>query len=95
MSNEQSAVRLQKRIPAPPARVYRAWIGPELIRRGMAPGEMQVTRRARRRSPPDLVAETRARMSAALRLSCSSWIRRNRSCSVGICWPAADRRHGV
>jgi uncharacterized protein YndB with AHSA1/START domain len=37
-------VRLQRTISAPPHRVYRAWLEPDLLRRWLAPGEMTVTR---------------------------------------------------
>jgi uncharacterized protein YndB with AHSA1/START domain len=37
-------VRLQRLIPASPHQVYRAWLEPELIRRWLAPGELEVTR---------------------------------------------------
>jgi uncharacterized protein YndB with AHSA1/START domain len=39
-----TAVRLQRTIPAPPDKVYRAWLEPELIRRCMAPAALEVTR---------------------------------------------------
>jgi uncharacterized protein YndB with AHSA1/START domain len=39
-----TAVRLQRTIPAPPERVYRAWLDPELLSRWMAPGSLNVTR---------------------------------------------------
>ncbi len=39
-----SAVRLERTIPAPPARVYRAWLEPELVARWMNPGVFTVTR---------------------------------------------------
>jgi len=39
-----TAVRLQRRIPAPPDEVYRAWLDPELIRRWLAPAGPDVTR---------------------------------------------------
>jgi uncharacterized protein YndB with AHSA1/START domain len=39
-----TAVRLQRTIPAPPDRVYRAWLEPELIRRWLAPVGLEVTR---------------------------------------------------
>ena len=39
-----TAVRLQRTIPAPPDKVYRAWLEPELIRRWMAPAGLEVTR---------------------------------------------------
>jgi uncharacterized protein YndB with AHSA1/START domain len=38
------AVRLQRTISAPPAQVYRAWLEPELLRRWLAPGSLEVTR---------------------------------------------------
>ncbi len=44
MSDGRDVVRLQRIIPALPARVYRAWLEPELIRRWLAPGAMQVAR---------------------------------------------------
>jgi uncharacterized protein YndB with AHSA1/START domain len=43
-TTEKHAVRLSRIIPAPPARVYRAWLEPELLRRWLAPGEVQATR---------------------------------------------------
>jgi uncharacterized protein YndB with AHSA1/START domain len=39
-----TAVRLQRIIPAPPDKVYRAWLEPELISRWMAPAGLEVTR---------------------------------------------------
>jgi uncharacterized protein YndB with AHSA1/START domain len=38
-----TAVRLQRTIPAPPERVYRAWLEPDLIRRWLAPAGLEVT----------------------------------------------------
>ncbi|MDQ6914179.1 MAG: SRPBCC domain-containing protein [Actinomycetota bacterium] len=43
-SAEQAVVRLHRTIPAPPDRVYRAWLDPELLRRWLAPGDLAVTR---------------------------------------------------
>jgi uncharacterized protein YndB with AHSA1/START domain len=40
----QAAVRLERTIPAPPERVYRAWLDPDLLRRGMSPAGHEVTR---------------------------------------------------
>jgi len=37
-------VRLERTIPAPPAEVYRAWLDPDLLRRWLAPGGLEVTR---------------------------------------------------
>ncbi len=39
-----TAVRLQRTIAAPPARVYRAWLDPELLQRWLAAGDRSVTR---------------------------------------------------
>jgi uncharacterized protein YndB with AHSA1/START domain len=39
-----TAVRLQRIISAPPDRVYRAWLDPDLIRRWLAPAGLEVTR---------------------------------------------------
>ncbi|MGR6317564.1 SRPBCC domain-containing protein [Micromonospora soli] len=39
-----TAVRLHRDIPAPPDKVYRAWLDPDLLRRWMAPGGLEVTR---------------------------------------------------
>jgi uncharacterized protein YndB with AHSA1/START domain len=39
-----TAVRLQRTIPGPPDRVYRAWLDPDLLARWMAPGALDVTR---------------------------------------------------
>jgi uncharacterized protein YndB with AHSA1/START domain len=44
MTDELPAVRLQRRIPAPPHEVYRAWLEPELMRRWLAPASFTVTR---------------------------------------------------
>ena len=41
-----TAVRLQRTIPAPPDKVYRAWLEPELIRRWLAPAGLERTRAA-------------------------------------------------
>jgi uncharacterized protein YndB with AHSA1/START domain len=38
------AVRLDRVIPATPHQVYRAWLEPDVLRRWLAPGELQVTR---------------------------------------------------
>jgi uncharacterized protein YndB with AHSA1/START domain len=37
-------VRLERTLPAPPATVYRAWLDPDLLRRWLAPGGLEVTR---------------------------------------------------
>jgi uncharacterized protein YndB with AHSA1/START domain len=39
-----TAVRLQRTVAAPPDRVYRAWLEPDLLARWMAPGPLEVTR---------------------------------------------------
>ena len=44
MTTEHAAIRLQRIISAPPERVYRAWLEPELLQRWMAPGSTQVAR---------------------------------------------------
>ena len=44
MAEEQTVVRLQRTIPAPPSRVYRAWLEPDLLRRWLAPSGLEVTR---------------------------------------------------
>jgi uncharacterized protein YndB with AHSA1/START domain len=44
MTEEQAVVRLYRIIPAPPDRVYRAWLDPDLLRRWLAPGDLDVTR---------------------------------------------------
>src|ERR1700737_377930 len=43
MTHEQAVVRMHRTIPAPPERVYRAWLEPELLRRWLTPG-LAVTR---------------------------------------------------
>jgi uncharacterized protein YndB with AHSA1/START domain len=43
-SSPQPVVRLQRVIPAPPDKVYRAWLEPDLLRIWLAPGELRVTR---------------------------------------------------
>jgi uncharacterized protein YndB with AHSA1/START domain len=44
MTAERAVVRLDRTIPAPPARVYRAWLDPDLVARWMAPGSLEATR---------------------------------------------------
>lgn len=44
MSAERAVVRLERTIPAPPYRVYRAWLEPTLLRRWLAPGGQEVKR---------------------------------------------------
>ena len=43
MTADPTVVRLQRTIEAPPDVVYRTWLDPDLIRRWMAPGTMEVT----------------------------------------------------
>jgi len=43
-SEGHSIVRLERTIPAPPHRVYRAWLEPDMLRRWLAPGGLEVTR---------------------------------------------------
>jgi uncharacterized protein YndB with AHSA1/START domain len=42
--SDAPTVRLHRVISAPPHQVYRAWLEPDLLRRWLAPGELQVTR---------------------------------------------------
>jgi uncharacterized protein YndB with AHSA1/START domain len=42
--SDTPVVHLQRTIAAAPHDVYRAWLEPELLRRWLAPGELQVTR---------------------------------------------------
>lgn len=44
VTGQRTAVRLERTIPASPARVYRAWLDPELLARWMAPGTFAVIR---------------------------------------------------
>lgn len=44
MTDEHTRVRLERVIPAPPHSVYRAWLEPDLLRRWLAPGDLQVNR---------------------------------------------------
>ena len=44
MTGERIVIRLERTIPAPPQRVYRAWLDPGLLARWMAPGTLTVTR---------------------------------------------------
>jgi len=41
---QQTAIHLERIIPAPPDQVYRAWLDPELVARWMNPGTMKVIR---------------------------------------------------
>ena len=41
---ERAVVRLERTIPASPREVYRAWLEPDLLRRWLAPGSLEVKR---------------------------------------------------
>lgn len=43
-ATDAQTVRLVRSIPAPPDRVYRAWLEPELVRRWLAPGDFHAGR---------------------------------------------------
>jgi hypothetical protein len=87
VSEHAIAVRLQRRIPANPDQVYRAWLEPELVRRWFAPEEMAVSN-----------VEIDARVGGHFRVwqqadgvdvggfvcaNCSSWCRASGWCSGG------------
>ncbi|MGV1046936.1 MAG: SRPBCC family protein [Solirubrobacterales bacterium] len=42
MTSQQTAVRITRTIAAPPQKVYRAWLDPELLRRWLAPASLAV-----------------------------------------------------
>jgi uncharacterized protein YndB with AHSA1/START domain len=42
-TKQETEVRIERSISAPPERVYRAWLDPELISRWMAPGDLRVS----------------------------------------------------
>jgi uncharacterized protein YndB with AHSA1/START domain len=44
MTAEHTVVRLERIIPAAPHQVYRAWLNPDLLRRWLAPGGLEVKR---------------------------------------------------
>jgi len=44
MTEANATVRLERIIPAPPDRVYRAWLEPDLLCRWLAPGGLEVDR---------------------------------------------------
>jgi uncharacterized protein YndB with AHSA1/START domain len=44
MTTDEAVVRLERTIAAPPHRVYRSWLEPDLLRRWLAPGDLTVTR---------------------------------------------------
>jgi uncharacterized protein YndB with AHSA1/START domain len=44
MTPEQPTIRIERTIEAPPERVYRAWLEPDLLRQWLAPGSLEVTR---------------------------------------------------
>jgi uncharacterized protein YndB with AHSA1/START domain len=44
VTGEHTVIRLERTIPAPPDRVYRAWLDPALLARWMAPGNLTVSR---------------------------------------------------
>ncbi len=41
---QHTVIRLERTIPAPPHKVYRAWLEPDLLRRWLAPGGLEVKR---------------------------------------------------
>jgi hypothetical protein len=43
-AEDRGIVRIERAIPAPPHRVCRAWLDPELVRPWLAPGRQEVTR---------------------------------------------------
>jgi uncharacterized protein YndB with AHSA1/START domain len=43
-TTEPAVVRLDRTIPAPPDRVYRAWLDPDLLCRWLAPASLEATR---------------------------------------------------
>jgi uncharacterized protein YndB with AHSA1/START domain len=44
MTEQHAVIRLQRTISAPPARVHRAWLEPELLKLWLAPGSMHLAR---------------------------------------------------
>jgi uncharacterized protein YndB with AHSA1/START domain len=44
MSTQAPVVRLERTLTAAPHQVYRAWLTPDLLRRWLAPGDLEVTR---------------------------------------------------
>lgn len=44
VTEQHGVIHLERLIPAPPQRVYRAWLDPELVARWMNPGSMVVSR---------------------------------------------------
>jgi uncharacterized protein YndB with AHSA1/START domain len=44
VTSERIVIRLERTIPAPPERVYRAWLDPGLLGRWMSPGTLTVSR---------------------------------------------------
>jgi uncharacterized protein YndB with AHSA1/START domain len=43
VTEQQRTLRVERTIPAPPDRVYRAWLEPEVVRQWMAPGDFRTT----------------------------------------------------
>jgi uncharacterized protein YndB with AHSA1/START domain/nitroimidazol reductase NimA-like FMN-containing flavoprotein (pyridoxamine 5'-phosphate oxidase superfamily) len=43
VTEHQQTVRVERTIPAPPHRVYRAWLDPACVRQWMAPGDFRTT----------------------------------------------------
>lgn len=43
-THEHTVIRLDRTLPGPPERAYRAWLDADLVRRWMAPGTQEVTR---------------------------------------------------
>jgi len=41
---KHAVVRLERTIPSPPHKVYRAWLDPDILRRWLAPGDLEVKR---------------------------------------------------
>ena len=44
VTQDHTAIRMERIIPARPERVYREWLDPELLARWMVPGPYEVTR---------------------------------------------------
>jgi uncharacterized protein YndB with AHSA1/START domain len=44
VTSERPVIRLERTIPAPPDRVYRAWLDPTLLAQWIAPGTLTVSR---------------------------------------------------
>lgn len=85
MTAEDAVVCIQRTIRAPPDRVYRAWLDPDMLPLWLAPGSLEVTRAEvdERVGGRYRIRQGEAGGDAGSSASCSSSFRISGSCSAG------------